>query len=49
MIDKKLYFHQKWAIIDEIKIWLTNYKIPNDVILKSEEEIRVAENGVVRI
>lgn len=49
VIDKKLSFHQKWDILDEIKIRLAKLKIPNDIILKSEQEIKEAENDVGRI
>jgi len=49
VIHKKLSFSQKWDIIDEIKIRLAKLKIPNDIILKSEEEIEESKDDVGRI
>lgn len=49
VIDKKLSFHQKWDIIIEIKRKLAKLGIPNDIILKSVEEIKEAEHDVGRI
>ncbi len=46
VIDKKLSFQEKWDIIDEIKIELARLKIPNDIFLRSEEEIMEAKDDV---
>jgi predicted nucleotidyltransferase len=49
VIDKKLNFNEKWDIIDEIKIKLAKLKIPNDIIIKSEDEIIESKGDVGRI
>jgi len=49
IIDKKLNFNEKWDIIDEIKIKLAKLKIPNDIFLKSEEEVKESKDDVGRI
>ncbi len=46
IIDKKLSFAEKWDIIDDIKIRLARLHIPNDIILKSEEEVKESEDNV---
>lgn len=42
-------FNEKWDIIDEIKIKLAKLGIPNDIIIKSEEDVEKAKNDVGRI
>jgi predicted nucleotidyltransferase len=49
IIDKKLSFNEKWDIIDEIKIKLAKLKIPNDIFLKSEDEVEESKDDVGRI
>ncbi len=49
VIDKKLNFNEKWDIIDEIKIKLAKLNIPNDIIIKSQEEVEEAKEDVGRI
>jgi predicted nucleotidyltransferase len=49
IIDKKLSFNEKWDIIDEIKIKLAKLKIPNDILLKSEDEVEESKDDVGRI
>jgi len=49
VIDKKLNFNEKWDIIDEIKIKLAKLKFPNDIIIKSEEEVMENKDDVGRI
>jgi len=49
VIDKKLNFNEKWDIIDEIKIKLAKLKIPNDIIIKSEDEMIESKGDVGRI
>ncbi|MGB9856235.1 MAG: nucleotidyltransferase domain-containing protein [Caldisericum exile] len=49
VIDKKLSFNEKWDIIDEIKIRLAKLGTPNDIILKSEDEVEEAKEDVGRI
>jgi predicted nucleotidyltransferase len=49
IIDKKLGFNEKWNIIDDIKIKLAKLKIPNDIILKSEDEVEESRCDVGRI
>jgi len=49
VIDKNMDFSNKWEIIDEIKIKLAKFRIPNDVILKSKEEVDREKNDVGRI
>ncbi len=49
IIDKKLSFNEKWDIIDEIKIKLAKLKIPNDILLKSAEEVEESKDDVGRI
>jgi predicted nucleotidyltransferase len=49
IVDKKLGFNEKWDIIDEIKIKLAKLKIPNDVILKSEDEVEESKDDIGRI
>jgi predicted nucleotidyltransferase len=49
IIDKKLSFNEKWDIIDEIKIKLAKLKIPNDIFLKSEDEVEESKEDVGRI
>jgi predicted nucleotidyltransferase len=49
IVDKKLGFNEKWDIIDEIKIKLAKLKIPNDIILKSEEEVEESKDDIGRI
>jgi predicted nucleotidyltransferase len=51
IIDKKLSFNEKWDIIDEIKIKikLAKLKIPNDILLKSVDEVEESKDDVGRI
>ncbi len=49
IVDKKLGFNEKWDIIDEIKIKLAKLKIPNDIILKSEDEVEESKGDIGRI
>jgi predicted nucleotidyltransferase len=49
IVDKKLGFNEKWDIIDEIKIKLAKLKIPNDIILKSEDEVEESKDDIGRI
>jgi len=49
IIDKKLSFNEKWDIIDEIKIKLAKLKIPNDIFLKSEDEVEESKDDVGKI
>jgi predicted nucleotidyltransferase len=49
IIDKKLSFNERWDIIDEIKIKLAKLKIPNDILLKSEDEVEENKDDVGRI
>jgi predicted nucleotidyltransferase len=49
IIDKKLSFNEKWDIIDEIKIKLAKLKIPNDILLKSADEVEESKDDVGRI
>ena len=49
VIDKKLNFNEKWDIIDEIKIKLARLKFPNDIIIKSEDEVMENKDDVGRI
>jgi len=49
IINRKMSFNEKWDIIDEIKIKLAKQGIPNDIILKSEEELEEAKDDVGRI
>jgi len=49
IVDKKLGFNEKWDIIDEIKIKLAKLKIPNDIILKSEDEVEESKDDNGRI
>ena len=49
IIDKKLSFNEKWDIIDEIKIKLAKLKMPNDIFLKSEDEVEESKDDVGRI
>jgi predicted nucleotidyltransferase len=49
IIDKKLTFAEKWDIIDDIKIRLAQLNIPNDIILKSEEEAEESKDNVGKI
>ncbi len=45
VIDKKMKFTEKWEIIDAIKIRLARLGIPNDIILKSEEEVEESKDN----
>jgi predicted nucleotidyltransferase len=49
IVDKKLSFNEKWDIIDEIKIKLAKLKIPNDIFLKSVDEVEESKDDVGRI
>ena len=49
IVDKKLGFNEKWDIIDEIKTKLAKLKIPNDIILKSEDEVEESKDDIGRI
>lgn len=49
IIDRKMSFNEKWEIIDDIKVRLAKLGIPNDIILKSEEEVEQAKDDVGRI
>ncbi len=49
IVDKKLSFNEKWNIIDEIKIKLAKLRIPNDIIIKSSDEVEEEKNDVGRI
>jgi predicted nucleotidyltransferase len=49
IVDKKLGFNEKWDVIDEIKIKLAKLKIPNDIILKSEDEVEESKDDIGRI
>jgi len=46
IIDKKISFAEKWDIMDDIKIGLARLNIPNDIILKSEEEVKESKDNV---
>ena len=46
VIDKRMDFMEKWEIIDAIKIRLARLGIPNDIILKSEEELEESKDNV---
>ncbi len=49
VIDKKLYFNEKWDVIDQIKIKLAKMNIPNDIILKYEEDVENEKENVGKI
>lgn len=49
VIDKRMNFMEKWEIIDAIKIRLARLGIPNDIILKSEEEIEESKDNVGKV
>lgn len=49
IVDKRLSFNEKWDIIDKIKIKLAKLGIPNDILIKSEEEVTEAKDDVGRI
>ena len=49
VIDKRMNFMEKWEIIDAIKIRLARLSIPNDIILKSEEEIEESKDNVGKV
>jgi predicted nucleotidyltransferase len=49
IINKKISFTEKWNIIDDIKIRLAKLSIPNDIILKSQEDVEEAKDDVGRI
>ncbi|MCD6407732.1 nucleotidyltransferase domain-containing protein [bacterium] len=49
IVDKKMSFSEKWDIIDEIKIKLAKKGIPNDIIIKSAEEVEEGKEDVGRI
>ncbi len=49
VVDKKLSFNEKWDIIDEVKIKLAKLKIPNDIIIKSSDEVEEEKDDVGRI
>lgn len=49
VVDKTLSFHEKWDIIDEIKKRLAKDFIPNDIIIKSLQEIEEEGEDVGKI
>lgn len=49
VVDKNLSFHEKWDIIDEIKKKLAKDFIPNDIIIKSSQEIEEEREDVGKI
>ncbi|HOM27518.1 MAG TPA: nucleotidyltransferase domain-containing protein [bacterium] len=49
IVDKKLSFNEKWDIIDGIKIKLAKLRIPNDIIIKSDDEIEEEKDDVGKI
>lgn len=39
VVDRELGFNEKWDIVDEIKRRLAKLSIPNDIIVRSEQEL----------
>jgi len=46
IINKKISYHHKWEIIFRIKRILARENIPNDIIIKSQEEVESQKNDV---
>jgi predicted nucleotidyltransferase len=46
LIDRNLDFHGKWKIIEEIKRKLAKLRIPNDILVKSEEQFNIMKDDV---
>jgi hypothetical protein len=49
IVNKKLSFNEKWSIIDGIKLRLARLKIPNDIFIKSNDELEESKEDVGRI
>lgn len=49
IVNRRMNFAEKWDIIDDIKIKLAKLNIPNDIILKSQDEIEESKDDVGRI
>ena len=49
LIDRELDFHERWKIINQIQRKLAELRIPNDIILKSEEQFNIMKNYVGNI
>ena len=49
VIDTSLSFSEKWDIIDTIKVRLAKAGIPNDIILKSKEEVEEDKQDVGKL
>ncbi len=49
VIDKKISFHEKWDIIEDIKRRLVRNRITNDIIIKSWDEVEEEKDDVGRI